>query len=241
MIKVITVAPFDPSPIRYKRGSVLFVQIAFSLDLDHPAFDPERVAFPQNRFILEKANAEEIDVAFLRRPHLPGVFQCQTNLGQKFLDLFSRGVQLLFVRPQQHEIIDIADIILDPEFFFDEMIQVLQEEVREPLTRIKADRLPVLNCFNVWLRRLVRLIDQHFANLMRIPVAVFQYCADAQLIPCADRCFLHSVLYVFDIVYFFVNVTIAFQEIPTFLLASRSFERPTKPCSLWRIFGECQG
>ena len=143
MIKVITIASFDPSPVRDKCGSVLFVQIAFSLDFDHPAFDPERVPFPENRFILEKANAEEINVAFLRWPDLPGAFQGQTNLGQKFLDLFSRGMQLLFIRPQQYKIIDIADIILDPEFLFDEMIQVLQEEIREPLTRIKADRLPV--------------------------------------------------------------------------------------------------
>lgn len=121
----------------------MLVQIAFSLDFDHPAFDPERVPFPENRSILEKANAEEINVAFLRWPDLPGAFQSQTNLGQKFLDLFSRGMQSLFIRPQQYKIIDIADIILDPEFLFDEMIQVLQEEIREPLTRIKADRLPV--------------------------------------------------------------------------------------------------
>lgn len=121
----------------------MFVQIAFSLDFDHPAFDPERVSLPENRFILEKANAEEINVAFLRRPDLPGAFQGQANLGQKFLDLFSRGMQLLFIRPQQYKIIDIADIILDPEFLFDEMIQVLQEEIREPLTRIKADRLSI--------------------------------------------------------------------------------------------------
>lgn len=121
----------------------MFVQMTFSLDFDHPAFDPERVSFPENRFIFEKANAEEIDVAFLRWPYLPGAFQGQTNLGQKFLYLFSRGVQLLFVRTQQYEIIDIADIILDPEFFFDEMIQVLQEEVCEPLTRIKADWLSI--------------------------------------------------------------------------------------------------
>ena len=129
----------------------MFIQIAFSLDFDHPAFDPERVPFPENCFVLEKANAEEIDVAFLCRPDLPGAFQGQTNLGQEFLDLFSRGVQLLFVRTQQYEIIDIADIILDPEFLFDEMIQVLQEEIREPLTRIKADRLPVFgsdDCIN---------------------------------------------------------------------------------------------
>lgn len=103
----------------------MFIQIAFSLDFDHPAFDPERVSFPENRFILEKANAEEIDVTFLCWPDLPGVFQRQANLGQKFLDLFSRGVQLLFVRPQQYEIIDVADIILDPQLLFDEMIQVL--------------------------------------------------------------------------------------------------------------------
>ena len=121
----------------------MLIQIAFSLYFDHPAFDPERVPFPENRFILEKTNAEEIDVAFLRRPHLPGAFQGQSDLVQEFLDLFSRGVQLLFVRPQQHEIIDIADIILDPEFLFDEMIQVLQEEIREPLTRIKADWLSI--------------------------------------------------------------------------------------------------
>ena len=99
--------------------------MAFSLDFDHPAFDPERVPFPENRSILEKANAEEINVAFLRWPDLPGAFQGQTNLGQKFLDLFSRGVQLLFVRPQQHDIIDIADIILDPQLLFYKMIQIL--------------------------------------------------------------------------------------------------------------------
>lgn len=121
----------------------MFIQIAFSLDFDHPAFDPERVSFPENRFIFEKANAEEIDVAFLRWPDLPGAFQGQTNLGQKFLDLFSRGVQLLFVRPQQHEIINVADIILDTQLLFDEMIQVLQEEISEPLTRIKADWLSI--------------------------------------------------------------------------------------------------
>ena len=121
----------------------MFIQIAFSLDFDHPAFDSERVSFPENRFIFEKANAEEIDVAFLRWPDLPGAFQGQANLGQKFLDLFSRGMQFLFVRSQQYEIVDVADIILNPESFFDEMIQVLQEEIREPLTRIKADRLPV--------------------------------------------------------------------------------------------------
>ena len=122
----------------------MFIQIAFSLDFDHPAFDPERVPFPENCFVLEKANAEEIDVAFLCRPYLPGAFQGQTNLGQKFLDLFSRGVQLLFVRPQQHQVIDVADIILYPQPLFDEMIQVLQKEIREPLTRIKADWLSVI-------------------------------------------------------------------------------------------------
>lgn len=99
----------------------------------------------------------------------------------------------------------------------------------------------ILDNFDMRLCRPIRLIDQHFPDLVRIPVAVFQYCADAQLIPLADRRFMHGVLYVFDIVYFFVNVAVTFQEIPTFLLASRSFERPTKPCSLWRIFGECQG
>ena len=100
----------------------MFIQVAFSLDFYHPAFDPERVSFPENRFIFEKANAEEIDVAFLRWPDLPGAFQGQANLGQKFLDLFSRGMQFLFVRSQQYEIVDVADIILNPESFFDEMI-----------------------------------------------------------------------------------------------------------------------
>ena len=100
----------------------MFIQIAFSLDFDHPAFDSERVSFPENRFIFEKANAEEIDVAFLRWPDLPGAFQGQANLGQKFLDLFSRGMQLLFVLSEQYKIIDIADIILNQELFFDKVI-----------------------------------------------------------------------------------------------------------------------
>ena len=121
----------------------MFVQIAFSVYFDHPAFDSECISFPENRFIFEKANTKEINVAFLCWPDLPGVFQGQSNLGQEFLDFFSRGVQLLFVRPQQHEVIDVSDIILDPEFFFYEMIQVLQEEIREPLTRIKADWLSI--------------------------------------------------------------------------------------------------
>ena len=45
----------------------MFIQIPFSLDFHHPAFDPERVSFPENRLIFEKANAEEIDV-FLALP-----------------------------------------------------------------------------------------------------------------------------------------------------------------------------
>ena len=126
----------------------MFIQITFSIDLDHPAFDPERVAFPENRFILEKANTKEIDVAFLCRPNLPCIFQGQANLGQKFLDFFSRGMKLLFVWSEQYKIIDVADIILDPEFFFYEMIQVLQEEIREPLTRIKADWLSVFHSYD---------------------------------------------------------------------------------------------
>lgn len=87
-----------------------------------------------------KSKAQEINEPMLDGKYLPVTFQFQLQRRKIKRDVLAGLVQLSFVRAQQNEVIDIADVILDSELLLDVMIKSLQEEIGKPLAGIVSDR-----------------------------------------------------------------------------------------------------
>lgn len=87
----------------------------------------------------------------------------------------------------------------------------------------------------VW-RGMIAISQQHVSYFFRIFVSVIDYFFNTPLVSFPFRGLRDGVLNVCNVANIFVNKSLSFDNLPSFLLASWSFENPTKPCLLWLNF-----
>ena len=89
-----------------------------------------------------KSKTQEINEPMLDGKYLPVTFQFQLQRRKIKRDVLAGLVQLPFVRAQENQIVNVADVVLNSELLLDEMIKSLQKEVGKPLAGIVSDRQP---------------------------------------------------------------------------------------------------
>lgn len=87
-----------------------------------------------------KSKTQEINEPMLDGKYLPVTFQFQLQRRKIKRDVLAGLVQLSFVRAQENQIVNVADVVLNSELLLDEMIETLQKEIGEPLAGIVANR-----------------------------------------------------------------------------------------------------
>ncbi len=74
-----------------------------------------------------------------REDDVLGRMQPQPQASQKVPDLFAHFGQVLLVVGEHQEIIDVADVALDPQAVLDEVIERVEVDVGEELAGLVAD------------------------------------------------------------------------------------------------------
>ena len=105
----------------------------------HPATEPPDVLLGQQAVRRQDPVAEEPDAVLDREDHALLRVKPQPQANQKVPDPFPHVGQVPLVVGEHQEIIDVADVALDPQPVLDEVIERVEVDVGEELAGLVAD------------------------------------------------------------------------------------------------------